>query len=196
LNGSPPPIIAGAPWWMISRSVAQIATASMRTSTSARPGIGIGLSTRLSWPGSPSTQARICSGSGYAASVLTLVGWLTRVSSLRIVSARPSTRSRNPGGGQTGWQLPDNETTPAPAGDLRRSRGTCVRSCGSRRRGRWITPVALRSDSVDGTSALATGLTSMCDSYQFENAGCEAGCPHGQPPSALPASRCRELPVT
>jgi hypothetical protein len=30
---------------MISRSVAQMATASMRTSTSARPGVGTGLST-------------------------------------------------------------------------------------------------------------------------------------------------------
>jgi hypothetical protein len=73
LNGSPPPIIAGVPWWMISRSVAQIATASMRTSTSARPGIGIGLSTRLSWPGSSSTQARMCSGSALGSLEVTRV---------------------------------------------------------------------------------------------------------------------------
>src|SRR5262245_36378633 len=31
----------------------------MRTSTSATPGVGTGLSTRLSWPGSPSTHAFI-----------------------------------------------------------------------------------------------------------------------------------------
>jgi hypothetical protein len=43
---------------MISRSVAQMATASMRTSTSAFFGTGTGFSVRLSWPGSPSTQAR------------------------------------------------------------------------------------------------------------------------------------------
>ena len=47
---------------MISRSVAQIATASMRTSTSARFGIGTGFSFSTSWPGSPSTQARWLSG--------------------------------------------------------------------------------------------------------------------------------------
>jgi len=41
-----------------------------RLGTSTAPGIG--LSTRLSWPGSPSTQARMRSGSEYAAAVLTL----------------------------------------------------------------------------------------------------------------------------
>src|SRR6476646_10488921 len=49
---------------MISRSVAQIATASMRTSTSAFFGTGTGLLVMLSWPGSPSTQARCASGIG------------------------------------------------------------------------------------------------------------------------------------
>src|SRR5450432_4193750 len=49
---------------MISRSVAQIATASMRTSTSAFFGTGMVLSVMLSWPGSPSTQAFILSGIG------------------------------------------------------------------------------------------------------------------------------------
>ena len=37
-------MLAGEPPWMISRSVAQIATASIRTSTSARFGTGTGLS--------------------------------------------------------------------------------------------------------------------------------------------------------
>src|SRR6187455_1802102 len=49
---------------MISRSVAQIATASMRTRTSAFFGTGTGLLAMLSWPGSPSTQARCVSGIG------------------------------------------------------------------------------------------------------------------------------------
>src|SRR4051812_32312225 len=49
---------------MISRSVAQIATASMRTSTSAFFGTGTGFSPMLSWPGSPSTQAFMLSGIG------------------------------------------------------------------------------------------------------------------------------------
>ena len=40
LKGRPPWMLAGEPEWMISRSVAQIATASMRTSTSARAGTG------------------------------------------------------------------------------------------------------------------------------------------------------------
>ncbi len=42
---------------MISRSVAQIATASMRTSTSALLGTGTGFCVNASSPGSPSTQA-------------------------------------------------------------------------------------------------------------------------------------------
>src|SRR5579885_1614426 len=44
LNGNPPSTIAGRPCAMISRSVAQIATASIRTSTSAAPGCGTGFS--------------------------------------------------------------------------------------------------------------------------------------------------------
>ena len=49
---------------MISRSVAQIATASMRTRTSAFFGTGTGLSFNESWPGSPSTHAFMLSGIG------------------------------------------------------------------------------------------------------------------------------------
>jgi hypothetical protein len=42
---------------------------------------------------------------------LTLAGWLTRVASLRVVSARRSTRSRRPGCGQTGLGVaPDNKS--------------------------------------------------------------------------------------
>src|SRR5689334_6355417 len=59
---------------MISRSVAQIATASMRTSTSARFGTGTGLSTSLSSPGSPSTHARMVSGTGMSGDVFTPCG--------------------------------------------------------------------------------------------------------------------------
>ena len=51
---------------MISRSVAQIATASMRTSTSAGPGCGTGFSVGRISPGPPSTHAFICSGTGYS----------------------------------------------------------------------------------------------------------------------------------
>src|SRR6266853_677530 len=57
LKGDPPSMIAGSPCLMISMSVAQTAMASMRTSTSARPGSGTGVSTRLSSSGPPSTQA-------------------------------------------------------------------------------------------------------------------------------------------
>jgi len=49
---------------MISRSVAQIATASMRTNTSAFFGTGTGLSRNNSSPGSPSTHAFMVSGMG------------------------------------------------------------------------------------------------------------------------------------
>src|SRR6185437_12314570 len=49
---------------MISRSVAQIATASIRTSTSAFFGTGTGFWPMLSWPGSPSTQAFMLSEIG------------------------------------------------------------------------------------------------------------------------------------
>src|SRR5271154_3723954 len=47
---------------MISRSVAQIATASTRTKTSARLGTGTGFSVSFSSPGLPRTQAFILSG--------------------------------------------------------------------------------------------------------------------------------------
>src|SRR6516162_6254476 len=59
---------------MISRSVAQIATASMRTSTSALRGTGIGLSRKLSSPGPPSTHAFMVSGIGNAPLVFTPAG--------------------------------------------------------------------------------------------------------------------------
>src|ERR1700722_14830597 len=71
LNGRSPPMLAGEPPWMTSRSVAQIATASMRTKTSARPGTGVGFSRRKSWSGSPRTQAFICDGTGNSGDVLT-----------------------------------------------------------------------------------------------------------------------------
>ncbi len=56
---------------MISRSVAQIATASIRTSTSARFGTGTGFSAGFSSPGLPSTQAFIVSGIGKSGLVFT-----------------------------------------------------------------------------------------------------------------------------
>src|ERR1700675_802114 len=56
---------------MISRSVAQIATASIRTKTSARLGTGTGFSVSLSSPGLPRTQAFIISGIGKSALVFT-----------------------------------------------------------------------------------------------------------------------------
>src|SRR5215470_10158769 len=59
---------------MISRSVAQIATASIRTRTSARVGTGKGLSRRNSSSGPPRTQAFICSGIGKSAEVVTPAG--------------------------------------------------------------------------------------------------------------------------
>src|ERR1700760_2424645 len=59
---------------MISRSVAQIATASMRTSTSARAGIGVGLLRSDSSSAPPSTQAFIWSGMGNSEDVVTPVG--------------------------------------------------------------------------------------------------------------------------
>src|SRR6266481_2040715 len=74
LKGSPPWMLAGEPEWMISRSVAQIATASMRTRASARPGTGVGLSRRKSSSGPPRTQAFICPGTGNWGDVLTPTG--------------------------------------------------------------------------------------------------------------------------
>src|SRR5262249_53610181 len=59
---------------MISRSVAQIATASMRTSTSARLGTGTGFCFKVSSPGSPSTHARMLSGIGWSGLVFTPAG--------------------------------------------------------------------------------------------------------------------------
>src|SRR5438045_3487077 len=71
LKGRPPWTIAGGPCAITSRSVAQIATASMRTSTSARFGTGTGLSVSFSSPGSPSTHARMVSGTGMSLHVFT-----------------------------------------------------------------------------------------------------------------------------
>src|SRR5204862_1077784 len=65
LNGSSPSIIAGTPWRMISMSVAHTAIASIRTSTSARPGSGTGFSMSDSSSGPPSTHAFMRSGMGY-----------------------------------------------------------------------------------------------------------------------------------
>src|SRR4029450_11360795 len=74
LKGSPPCTSAGDPEAMTSRSVAQIATASMRTNTSAARGTGPGFSISPSSPGLPSTQARIRSGMGKFLAVLTPAG--------------------------------------------------------------------------------------------------------------------------
>ncbi len=74
LNGRPPWISAGGPLAITSRSVAQMATASMRTSTSAFFGTGTGLSTSFSCPGSPSTQAFMVSGMGKSLLVFTPAG--------------------------------------------------------------------------------------------------------------------------
>ena len=65
LNSSPPLMIAGSPWLMISKSVAQTAMTSILTSTSALPGSGTGFSVRITSSGSPRTQAFIFSGSNY-----------------------------------------------------------------------------------------------------------------------------------
>src|SRR5690348_1605167 len=73
---------------MISRSVAQIATASMRTSTSALPGIGTAFSTSESWPGSPSTQAFIRSGMGNSGAVVTPAGAYISCSSFSLRASR------------------------------------------------------------------------------------------------------------
>src|SRR3954468_22173255 len=53
---------AGGPLWMISRSVAHTAIASMRTSTSAAPGWGTGFSTSFNSSGLPSTHAFMIAG--------------------------------------------------------------------------------------------------------------------------------------
>src|SRR6185369_10360541 len=66
---------------MISRSVAQIATASVRIRTSARAGTGTGFSSSISWSGSLSTQAFIRSGIGSAGEVFTPEGWYMGISS-------------------------------------------------------------------------------------------------------------------
>jgi hypothetical protein len=51
--------MAGGPWAITSRSVAQIATASIRTSTSATPGVGYRLVDQAQFAGIPSTHAFI-----------------------------------------------------------------------------------------------------------------------------------------
>src|SRR5215831_11170198 len=74
LKGNPPWTRAGEPCAITSRSVAQMATASMRTNTSARRGIGTGFCVKLSSPGSPSTHAHMVSGTGRLAFVFTPSG--------------------------------------------------------------------------------------------------------------------------
>src|SRR6266849_673016 len=83
---------------MISRSVAQIATASMRTSTSAFFGTGTGLFFKVSWPGSPSTHAFMLSGIGKSAFVFTPVGAYIRSP----LGVRGKLRL-DPSGGRVSW---------------------------------------------------------------------------------------------
>src|SRR5690349_17351986 len=82
LNGSPPSIMAGTPCAITSRSVAQMATASMRVSTSPRRGTGTGFSASLISPGCVRTQAFILSGTGYSGLVFTPSGLYMRSSCL------------------------------------------------------------------------------------------------------------------
>ena len=72
LNGNPPSIIAGGPWLITSRSVAQIATASILTKTSALFGISTCLSTNDRLSGSPKTHAFIVLGIGNLSEVFPL----------------------------------------------------------------------------------------------------------------------------
>ena len=72
LNGKPPSIIAGGPWLITSRSVAQIATASILTKTSALFGISTCLSTNDRLSGSPKTHAFIVLGIGNLSEVFPL----------------------------------------------------------------------------------------------------------------------------
>src|SRR6266516_661156 len=88
LNGRPPWIIAGVPCAITSRSVAQIATASMRTRTSARRGTGTGFSPSASSPGSPSTHAFMVSGIGNCGLVFTPVATIERSSRAAAGAAR------------------------------------------------------------------------------------------------------------
>src|SRR6266853_1746914 len=67
LKGNVPLITAGGPLAITSRSVAQMATASMRMSTSDRSGTGISFCPRLNSLGFPSVHANICFASGAAA---------------------------------------------------------------------------------------------------------------------------------
>src|ERR1700738_4808180 len=71
LKGMPPRMEAGGLGYIISRSVAQIATASMRTSTSAFFGTGTGFSRNESSPGLPSTHAFMVSGTWNSLSTFT-----------------------------------------------------------------------------------------------------------------------------
>ena len=90
---------------MISRSVAQIATASMRTSTSARFGTGTGLSVSVSCPGSPSTQAFMVSGTGKSGLVFTPEAARIELSYVRCIGAmypRPSLAATGSSSGQPG----------------------------------------------------------------------------------------------
>src|SRR5687767_10744553 len=89
---------------MISRSVAQIAIASMRTRTSAFFGTGTGLSVSRSSPEFSSTQAFIRSGIGKSGLVLTPAGAYSAISltfqsnqRLEAPSERPPRRVREAG---------------------------------------------------------------------------------------------------
>ena len=126
LNGSPPSISAGGPLAITSRSVAQIATASMRTRTSARPGTGTGFSRRVSSPGSPSTHACITAGIGWSSLVTT---------SLCNATAPPAT-----GSGAPHYEIPAGRwqartrRVPAPAAARRAgSRAACDVRPGTKR---------------------------------------------------------------
>src|SRR2546425_5329441 len=81
---------------MFSRSVAQIATASMRTSTSAFFGTGTGLSVSASSPGSPSTHAFMVSEMGQSGLVFTPGGaYMLLVPSRRRLGTAPAPAGAN-----------------------------------------------------------------------------------------------------
>src|SRR5262249_43146754 len=91
---------------MISRSVAQIATASIRTNTSAFFGTGTGFCFRVNCPGSPSTHARMVSGIARSGLVFTPAGAYIacpfgmgeKVGTRPVARARSATQGRNQSG--------------------------------------------------------------------------------------------------
>ncbi len=94
LKAKPPSIDAGGPCQMISRSVAQMATASMRTRTSARLGTGTGFCVSVTWPGSPSTQAFMVSGIGKSGLVFTPADARIRLSYIRYMTSADGSMGR------------------------------------------------------------------------------------------------------